>query len=77
MIVQGVSEGGLIGPLAFPSYMDTLTRDLEKAGCGVGLGIELPACWQSVHWHGKGTPCAEATADIVRGLRGGKTISFS
>ena len=34
-VVQGVSEGGLLGPLAFPSYMETLTKELHKASSNI------------------------------------------
>ena len=68
-ISQGVSEGGLIGPLSFPSYMDTLTRNLLKEDCGVGIGIRMPREWELMQWESRGIPVVELTQKLVVALK--------
>jgi hypothetical protein len=74
IVLQGVSEGGLIGPLAFPTFMDTLTKQLVDQGCGVGLGIQMPIAWQGFAWSGKGTPDSQVTKELAVALRAGSAL---
>ena len=69
LVWQGVSEGGLLGPLAFPSFMDTLTRDLLAKGCGVGLGVSMPEAWSTHAWVGSGTPDLQVATGIAQAIR--------
>ena len=63
--MQGVSEGGLIGPLCFNSFMDTLTTSLLSEGCGIGVGIDMPTQWASHNWKGIGIPDERITKQLV------------
>eukprot|EP00959_Pyramimonas_sp_CCMP1952_P116182 2428827-Pyramimonas_sp.AAC.1 len=56
LIDQGIAEGGTMGPLTFPLYMDSLPEALHKAGCGVGVGARIPRIWAGRQWRGTGTP---------------------
>jgi hypothetical protein len=50
---QGVNQGGLVGSLAFPRYMDTLVHTLAERDCGVGMGICMPTAeWAGMTWRG-------------------------
>ena len=71
LVVEGVAEGGLIGPLAFPSYMEGLTELLVSNGCGVGLGVQIPSQWGSHVWRGSGAPDPVVAKAILACLRDG------
>ena len=64
LMEQGVPEGGLLGPLAFPSYMNSLTQALEAEGCGVGLGICVPDVWKPHEWQGRGCPVQSTVEEL-------------
>ena len=70
-ITEGIAEGGSLGPLAFPVYIDSLAEALHRAGCGVGLGVRIPEPWTRHHWVGTGTPDADVTANLLSALRQG------
>ena len=70
VVAQGIAEGGVIGPLTFPIYMEELTRELQAAGHGVGIGITIPEAWGKHVWMGSGTPRQELVGRLVLALHG-------
>ena len=77
LVKQGVSEGGLIGPLCFPSFMDSLTQALQEADCGVGFGISMPGAWVNHTWKGAGTPEATCTRQLIDSINCGGLLPDS
>jgi hypothetical protein len=71
---QGVPEGGLLGPLGFPTWFDSLAKDLRDKGLGVGIGMEVPDCWQGHPWRGHGVPDAAVVAVLVERLLSSKEL---
>ena len=67
-VTQGIAEGGTVGPLTFPSYMDTLAQDLLVAGCGAGVGIRMPPAWSGHRWAGTGEPSQGQTMHLLHAL---------
>ncbi len=74
---QGVAEGGLLGPLAFPSYMDTLVQALVAGDCGVGLGIKVPDEWSQHQWVGNGAPDAQIVEQLLGAINRGSALPSS
>ena len=70
-VQQGVPEGGSMGPLAFPLYMEGLTRELLAADLGVGIGARVPEAWREHTWAGEGTPSPELTGRLEAAIREG------
>ena len=57
-ITQGLAEGGCLGRALYTSLPDSLVRQLEAAGAGIGLGAEIAVCWRDHVWLGIVTPIA-------------------
>lgn len=77
LVVQGVSEGGLVGPLCFPSFMDALPEALLEEGCGVGLGINMPQVWAHHSFKGTGTPDDTCTQQLIDTINSGGPLPDS
>ena len=69
-VIQGVPEGGKLGPLGFNLLPDSLARMFDDAGLGVGLGIVIPPAWAEHKWIGTGTPIPPLVEVLVKGLQG-------
>ena len=74
LVHQGISEGGTIGPLTFPIYMEELTQELLAAGMGVGVGIQMPGEWQEHVWSGAGSPHPGLVQRLRDAIRGGGAL---
>jgi len=59
VILDGLPEGGLLGPLLYPLLPDSLTRFLISHRCGCATDPWLPSCWVGRRWQGHGTPCQD------------------
>ncbi|CAK0815216.1 unnamed protein product [Prorocentrum cordatum] len=53
---EGMPEGGVLGPLGFNFFPDSLMRPLHSAGCGAATSTWVPVPWQQHVWLGCGTP---------------------
>ena len=73
-IVQGIAEGGTVGPRFFPCYMDGLSRELGAAGLGVGLGLKMPGEWQGREWKCTGLPRDDLVDSLQRAIREGRGL---
>ena len=54
--------------------MELLTASLRDAGCGVGIGIKMPAQWQGHVWQGYGTPDTVQASAIADALKRGDVL---
>ena len=50
ILMQGIPEGGVLGPWLYTKIPDVLIRRLREAGCGVRMGVEVPVAWQGCRW---------------------------
>ena len=73
-IEEGVPEGSTMGTLTYVALPDTLIKELEAAGHGVGVGVCVPAPWQGYKWSGVGTPQAALVANIKKAISSGSDI---
>ena len=73
-VMEGLPEGGGLGPLLYPTLPDTLVRELIDAGHGIGIGISIPECWRDHRWSCVGTPITEQTDMLVELMRAGKSL---
>ena len=71
---EGIPEGGTLGPLLYPSLIDTLTRELEARGLGVGLDPAIPPIWSGYVWRGLGTPIPNLVEELCRRLRSANSL---
>ena len=69
-VLQGIPEGGSIGPSCYNILPDSLVRLLEEANLGLGLGTPMPELWQEHSWSGHGHPDASIVANLRGRLRG-------
>jgi hypothetical protein len=73
-VVQGIPEGGSLGPMGYNLLPDTLVRFLESRGHGVGVSCVMPVAWANHTWHGSGTPVEAVVAGIRSALRTGADL---
>ena len=71
LVVQGIPEGGNVGTLTYVTVPDTLVRELEENKHGVGVGMTVPAAWESHVWSGCGRPITSLVGDLVHCLSAG------
>jgi hypothetical protein len=65
--LQGVPEGGVLGPWLYTKLPDVLIRRLRAAGCGVRMGTQVPPTWQGCRWPvgGRVTPTRAAHLETM------------
>jgi hypothetical protein len=70
VLLQGVPEGGVLGPWMYTKLPDVLIRRLRAAGGGVRMGTSVPQAWQGCRWPvgGRVTP---SRAEHLRALQEG------
>ena len=76
-VVEGLPEGGSIGPLTYPSLPDSLTRLLQQHMCGFASTMYVPAAWSKHRWVGSGTPCPDLVDWLLTRLRNGQELLSS
>ena len=52
-IVEGLPEGGCLGPILYPLIPDSLSRKLLQESCGVAIFPTLPSVWSHHQWSGR------------------------
>jgi len=77
VVVEGIPEGGSLGPLTYNLLPDTLVRRLVDGGHGFGIVSSVPLAWKGRHWSGQGTPVDTTVAVIRSVLRGGGNLPSS
>lgn len=77
-IMQGIPEGGLLGPLGYTQLPNSLVKELENKGLGLGtfLRVPLPMCWQGHAWKGQGMPCPRKVEELVDCLKRGAVTAL-
>ena len=77
LVSQGIPEGGCLGPLFYPLTPNSLMSALAEAGCGFGLGVQMPQAWIGYTWRGDGTPIDHWVESAKGGAprRGGATTN--
>ena len=68
-VLQGIPEGGVIGPLLYNCLPDSLLRMLEGNHCGISTSFCIPACWSHMEWSGHGTPVDKAVSWLTDCIR--------
>ena len=67
-VLEGLPEGGCLGPLLYPLIPNSLTRVLLHEKCGVALDAALPKAWKDHQWSGQGVPQMSLVARILDAL---------
>ena len=70
----GVPEGSVMGPLGFPMWFDSLTRQLRDTGHGVRVCVEVPEPCKGRCWQGGGAPVPELVVSLAERIRSGGEV---
>ena len=70
-VVEGVTEGSVLGPMGFTIWFDSLARFLCARGHGVAVGAMVPQRWLGFSWSGIGCPSVARTSELVHAIKAG------
>ena len=67
-VLEGLPEGGCLGPILYPLIPDSLSQIMAREKCGVAIRPDLPANWESHRWSGQGVPQPHLVASLLHDL---------
>ena len=73
-VVDGIPEGGALGPRCYTVLPDDLLKSLVHEGFGVGTDFSMPTSWKSHNWECSGTPTPLLTDWLVTILKAGGAL---
>ena len=72
--MNGLPEGGSVGPATYTQLPNSLTERLLENGFGVGQNIEMPMEWAGHVWHGTGSPVKHLVNSFCEAIRAGRAL---